>query len=54
MTCDPKDDIVVARAKGGEADYMVSGDQDLLVLDEYERIQVVTPRRFVEILERKQ
>jgi predicted nucleic acid-binding protein len=33
---------------------MVSGDQDLLVLDEYERIQVVTPRRFVEILERKQ
>jgi predicted nucleic acid-binding protein len=31
---------------------MVSGDQDLLVLDEYEGIQVVTPRRFVEILER--
>jgi putative PIN family toxin of toxin-antitoxin system len=50
VTRDPKDDPVVACAKEGEADYVVSGDQDLLVLGEYEGIQVVTPRRFVEIL----
>ena len=50
VTRDPKDDAVVACAVEGEADYIVSGDQDLLVLSEYEGIQIVTPRRFVEIL----
>ena len=50
VTRDPKDDSIVACAKEGEADYIVSGDQDLLVLGEYEGIQVVTPRQFVEIL----
>jgi putative PIN family toxin of toxin-antitoxin system len=50
VTCDPKDDAVVACAKEGEADYIVSGDQDLLVLGEYEGIRVITPRQFVEIL----
>jgi len=54
VTRDPKDDAVVACAKEGEADYIVSGDQDLLVLDEYEGIRIVTPRRFVEILESEQ
>jgi hypothetical protein len=34
----------------GEADYIVSGDQNLLVLGRYETIQVVTPRQFVGIL----
>lgn len=50
VTRDPKDDFVVACAKEGEADYIVSGDQDLLVLGKYEGIQVVTPHQFVEIL----
>ena len=50
VTRDPKDDAVVACAREGEADYIVSGDQDLLVLGEYEGIQVITPRQFVEIL----
>jgi putative PIN family toxin of toxin-antitoxin system len=54
VTRDPKDDAVVACAKEGEADYIISGDQDLLVLDEYEGIQIVTPRRFTEILEEEQ
>ena len=50
MTRDPKDDAVVACAVEGEADYIVSGDQDLLVLGRYETVQVVTPRQFVDIL----
>jgi hypothetical protein len=50
VTRDPKDDAVVACAVESEADYIVSGDQDLLVLDEYGGIEVVTPRRFVGIL----
>ena len=50
VTRDPKDDPVVACAVEGDAGYIVSGDQDLLVLGEYEGIEVVTPRRFVEIV----
>ena len=50
VTRDPKDDAVVACAKEGAADCILSGDQDLLVLGEYEGIRVVTPRQFVEIL----
>jgi len=49
-TRDPKDDAVVACAKEGQADYIVSGDQDLLILGGYEGVQVITPRQFVEIL----
>ena len=45
-----EDDPVVACAVEGKADYIVSGDQDILVLEEYEDIQIVTPRQFVEIL----
>jgi putative PIN family toxin of toxin-antitoxin system len=48
VTRDPKDDAVVACASEGKADYIVSGDQDLLVLGEYEGTRVVTPRQFVE------
>ena len=48
VTRDPKDDSVVACAKEGQADCIVSGDQDLLVLGEYEGIQVVTPRQFMQ------
>ena len=35
---DPKDTMILACAVGGKADYIVSGDKDLLVLDEYQRI----------------
>ena len=50
VTRDPKDDPLVACAVEGGAAYLVSGDADLLDLDEYEGCQVVTPGRFVEIL----
>ena len=50
VTSDPKDDPVVACAVEGEADYIVSGDQDLLALEIYKDIQIITPRQFVECL----
>jgi putative PIN family toxin of toxin-antitoxin system len=50
VTRDPKDDPVVACAVEGEADLIVSGDQDLLALGSHGGTQVVTPRRFLEIL----
>ncbi len=50
VTRDPKDDPVVACAKEGQADYLVSGDQDLLVLENYKGIPIITPQQFVGIL----
>lgn len=50
VTRDPKDDPIVACAQEGETGYIVSGDQDLLVLGKYQGVQVVTPRQFLEIL----
>ncbi len=50
VTRDPKDDAVVACAVEGKADYIVSGDQDLLALGSYEGIRVVTPRQLVGII----
>lgn len=50
VTRDPKDDAILACALEGKTDYLVSGDQDLLMLGEYEGVQVVTPRYFLGIL----
>lgn len=50
---DPKDDMVLAAALGGGADYVVSGDQDLLVLDgvpELGALRIITARAFLTIL----
>jgi predicted nucleic acid-binding protein len=48
---DPDDDHVLAAAVVGEADCIVTGDKDLLVLDPYEGIRIVTPREFLDVLE---
>jgi len=48
---DPKDDKFLATAKAGQADYLVSEDRDLLDLDEYEGIQIITAEEFLHILE---
>jgi len=48
---DPTDDKYIIAAVQGNANYIVSGDKHLLALKEYQGIQIVTPREFVEILE---
>ena len=45
---DPDDDIVLATAVAGQADAIVTGDQDLLVLKAHEGIRILTPREFIE------
>jgi putative PIN family toxin of toxin-antitoxin system len=50
VTRDPKDDAIVACAEEGDADYIVSGDHDLLSPGEYRGIQAVTPRQFLEAI----
>jgi predicted nucleic acid-binding protein len=47
---DPKDDKILATAKAAGADYLVSEDQDLLVLGTYEGIQIVNVLTFVRVL----
>lgn len=47
---DPADNRVLEAALAVAADYIVSGDQDLLVLGAFEGIPIVTPARFLSIL----
>jgi putative PIN family toxin of toxin-antitoxin system len=49
---DPDDDTILGAAIEGCAEYLVTGDQDLLALGEYEGIRIVTPRAFLERLKR--
>jgi putative PIN family toxin of toxin-antitoxin system len=51
VTADPGDDIYIAAATDGLADYIVSGDRHLLDLVEHEGIRIVTPRTFLSLLE---
>ncbi|HEX9435679.1 MAG TPA: putative toxin-antitoxin system toxin component, PIN family [Candidatus Limnocylindria bacterium] len=46
---DPGDDIVLAIARAGRVDFIVTGDRDLLSLGRYEGIPIVTPRELVDI-----
>ena len=41
---DPDDDRILACAREAHADYIVTGDQDLLVLKRYGTTRIVTPR----------
>jgi uncharacterized protein len=49
---DPKDDKFLATAVAAQADYLVSQDLDLLVLETYGGIQIVNCESFQELLER--
>lgn len=50
---DPSDDRYLECAIEGEAEYIVSGDQHLLELAEYQGISIVTPRVFLNALGRQ-
>lgn len=48
---DPDDDIFINAAHDGGADYIVSGDHDLLDLEEFKGIQMVTVDKMLRILQ---
>ncbi len=50
ITRDPKDDCLLAYAVVGEADFLVTGDEDLLALGQVGTMQIMTPRAFLEWL----
>lgn len=53
ITGDAEDDAVLATARLGRAEYLVTGDRGLLALGTYEGVTIVTPRRFVELLDQE-
>ena len=44
---DPQDNHLLALALDGEAEYLITGDRDLLVLSPFRDIQIVTPAGFL-------
>ena len=51
VTRDPKDDYLLVYALVGMADYLVTGDDDLLALNGHvQELHILSPRRFHEIL----
>ena len=49
---DKDDDIVLATAVAGKANVIVTGDDDLLALKKFRDIRVLSPRQFLEFLDR--
>lgn len=47
---DKNDDFLLAYAVSGEADYLVTGDSDLLVLQEVAGVQIIDPKRFLSLV----
>ena len=45
---DPRDNKFLEIAVNGEADIIISGDEDLLVLHPFRGIEIVTPKIYVE------
>lgn len=50
ITRDRKDDYLIAYAVVGEADYLVTGDKDLLVLERVADVVIITPFQFAALL----
>ena len=50
-TCrDPHDDKFLALAASGKAAYLITGDQDLLVLQSFKKTKIVTVHEFMELI----
>ncbi len=50
----PEDDLVLSTAVSAHTDYLVTGDTKLRRLKSYEGVAIVSPREFLEILQREQ
>jgi putative PIN family toxin of toxin-antitoxin system len=46
MCRDPNDNYLLALAKDGNADYLITGDKDLLVLKEFEKTKIIDMKEF--------
>jgi putative PIN family toxin of toxin-antitoxin system len=44
---DPKDNIFLELAKAVQADYLITGDNDLLTLNKFENTEILKPSQFI-------
>lgn len=47
---DPKDDFLLDLTQAGQVDYLVTGDNDLLVLSPWQNTQIIQPRHFLRLV----
>jgi predicted nucleic acid-binding protein len=47
---DPNDDFLLALCKDGKANFLLSGDKDLLVIDVFETTQIVSLSDFEKLI----
>ncbi len=47
---DPDDNRVLECAVEGQADFIVTGDKDLLRLNRFQNVTIIPPRAFIEYL----
>lgn len=45
---DPKDDKFLSLAVAGQADVIVTGDEDMLTLNPFRGVAILTPQEFIE------
>jgi uncharacterized protein len=50
VASDPDDDVVLIAAYMGKADYIVTGDNHLLTLNNFKKTKIVTTNQMLEIL----
>jgi predicted nucleic acid-binding protein len=53
ITRDPKDDYLIAYAVIGQADHLVSGDKDLLILQTPGSVAILNPAQFRQMLSKQ-
>jgi uncharacterized protein len=46
---DPKDDKILELALNGQAEYIVSGDKDLLVLNPFRNVKIIVAEEFLKV-----
>lgn len=47
---DPKDNFLLALAKDGNADYLITGDNDLLILKKFRKTKIISLTSFIETM----
>ena len=48
---DKKDNKILQCGKNGNVDFIITGDDDLLILEKYGNIKIVKPKEYLDILE---
>ena len=51
VAADEEDDLVLATAVAGEVGYLVTGDKPLQALGSFQRIVILSPRQFLDVLD---